>query len=48
MGRVKPFIVLPMTSLYLPVMPWSEGTDDLVTDSMLLQVELEHGWFVPL
>ena len=33
---VKSFLVLPVASLHLSVMAWRKGTDQLMTDSMLL------------
>jgi len=36
MGGIKAFIVFSVAALYLPIMSWSEGTDQLMTDAMLL------------
>lgn len=48
MGGIKPFIILPVASFHLAIMPWCIGADKLVTDSMTFQMYLKQGWFVPV
>lgn len=48
MGRIEPFIVLPVAALHLAVVPGRIRTDQLVPDAMLLQMYLEKGGPVPV
>ena len=47
MGGIKAFIIFPVASLYLAVVPWCIGADQLMSDAMLFQMELEEGGFIP-
>ena len=43
MGGIESFVVLAMASLYLAIMSWGIGTDQLMLYPMLLQMKLEQG-----
>lgn len=48
MSCVKTLIILPMASLYRPVVPGRKGTDDFMPYSMSFQVFLEESRLVPV
>ena len=41
-GGVKAFVILAMTALYLPIMPWCKRPDQLVADIVIFQGALKH------
>lgn len=47
-GCIKTLIILSVAAFHLPVMLWSKGTDDFVTDSVHFQVFLEKSRLLPV
>ena len=48
MGSIKTLIILPMASLYLPIVTWRKGPDELMPYPMCFQVLLEESGLVPV
>ena len=46
MGGIKAFIVFSVAAFYLPIMPGCKRTDQLVPNTMLLQLHLKECGFV--
>ena len=44
---VKTPLVLSVTALYLAVMSWSIGPDELVPDTKLFRCKFKSGWDIP-
>ena len=47
MTGIKTFLVFPVAAFYFAIMPWSIGTDKLVTDAQVGSGFLEKGLEVP-
>ena len=48
MGGIKPLIILAMAPFHLPIVSGRKRSNDLVPDTMLFQMVLEHGGFIPV
>ena len=44
---IKAPLVFPVTALYLAVMSWSIGPDELVPDTKLFSCKFKSGWDIP-
>lgn len=48
MGRIKPFVILPVAAFYFTIMPGSKGTNEFMPYAMCFQMFLEERRLFPM